>query len=103
MHLQHWTSRSPYDTFSDAAHNSMCQASAPVRAEHDEGYLLVYCSLQNAFEGMAHQYTQFYGMVRNLGGEKRLQRRVGLLTEINDHVLCGLRRQRWSALWMQGV
>ena len=100
MHRQHRTRRQPYDAFSDAAHDSMCQASAPVRAEHDEGHLLVYSSLQNAFEGMAHQYTQFYGMVRNPGGEKRLQRRVCLLTEIDDHVFCDIRWHRRSALWM---
>jgi hypothetical protein len=42
-------------------------------------------------------------MVRDPGGEKRLQRRVGLLMEIDDHVLCDIRKQRWSALWTQGV
>jgi len=51
----------------------------------------------DAFSDAAHD------MVRNLGGEKRLQSRIGLLTEIDDHVLCDLGRHRQSALWTHGV
>ena len=88
MHRQHRTRRQPADAFGDAAHDGMGQTSAPVRAEHNQGYLLVSGSLQNAFEGVPHKHAQLHAMVRNLGGEKRLQSRIGLLTEIDDHGHC---------------
>src|SRR5215471_8534849 len=103
MHRQYRTRRQPHDAFSDATHDGMGQTGAPMRAEHNQRHLLVHCSLQNALEGMPHKHTQLHGMMRNLGGEKRLQSRIGLLTEIDDHVLCTIRRRGWSALWVQGV
>src|SRR5262245_19803117 len=76
-----------------------------MRAEHDQGHALLHCRLQNALEGLAHEHTQLHSMVGDLGWEKRLESRVGLLPQINDHrCCCDLGWwHRWRALGLQGT
>ena len=74
----------PDDTFRDAPHHKVGQPRTPVCAAHDQGHVLLDGRSQTAFEGLAHEHTQLYGMLHPLRGEQRLERRVDLLSQIDD-------------------
>src|SRR6516165_5506357 len=55
LHRHHRTRCQSDDTCSDIAHAEVCQTSAPVGAEHEQGHLLMDRRLQRTCAGMAHQ------------------------------------------------
>ena len=61
-----------------------------MRAKDNQGDVRTNCGLENTLEGMAYDYTQFYGMFGKLSREKRLQSCIDLFAAIDDHVLLGI-------------